>query len=288
MRSDRFLATVLLVSLLLGAAAATGQEAEEVELGWYDAAELSLVVTAGNSETETVGFKNTLGRRWAGAELKLEAGGLRAESTSRTRTAVGTSRTDFRLVEESRSELTAEQYHLRGRYDRKLSDRLFWFAGAGWNRNEFAGISSRYTAFGGVGNRWFEDPRARFRTDYGFTYTRQEDVVEDPSEEESFFGLRFSWEYWRKLTSTTTYTSELIVDENLDRTSDLRADFLNSVSVAMSQRLALKLSLQLLFDNEPALERVPLFDPQGESLGEVEAELDDLDSVLTVALVVDF
>ena len=51
---------------------------------WSDVAELGLVVTAGNSETETVGFKNTLSRAWDRSLFTLRAGGIRAESTLST------------------------------------------------------------------------------------------------------------------------------------------------------------------------------------------------------------
>ena len=40
------------------------QAADEPELGWSDQAELSYVLTAGNSESSTLGFKNELTRTW--------------------------------------------------------------------------------------------------------------------------------------------------------------------------------------------------------------------------------
>ena len=51
-------------------------------------------------------------------------------------------------------EKTAENYYLRGRYDRNITERFFWYGGVGWDRNEFAGIKNRMTVFGGVGNLW--------------------------------------------------------------------------------------------------------------------------------------
>jgi hypothetical protein len=52
----------------------------------------------------------------------------------------------------------------------------------------------------------------------------------------------------------------------------------------MAEGLALKTSLQLLFDNEPALVSVPLQGTEESVL----TELDRVDSVFTVALVVKF
>jgi hypothetical protein len=56
----------------------------------------------------------------------------------------------------------------------------------------------------------------------------------------------------------------------------------------MSERLALKVSWQLLWDNQPAFVSVPVT-ARGVPTGDVAfAELDDLDSLATVALVVNF
>lgn len=59
-------------------------------------------------------------------------------------------------------------------------------------------------------------------------------------------------------------------------------DWTNSLSVAMSERLALRASYQLRFDNLPALTSVPL----GEE--SVQVPLKKSDGALTVAIVVDF
>jgi putative salt-induced outer membrane protein YdiY len=277
---------LLLIALGL-ARAARAEDADKV-LGWSDVAELSVVAARGNAESDTIGFKNVLTRTWERATFQLTASGLRAETGTITRFAVGTP-DDFQVVENTDSELSAENYHLRGRYDRELNERWFWFAGAGWEKSEFAGIDNRYSVVAGAGTVWFDTGTVRFKTDYGATFTRQEDVVEDPSIDESFLGLRLSYDYWRKLTESTEYGSTLVVDENLDETDDLRADFTNWLGVAISERLALKVTYQLLYDRQPALRAVPLFSPGGVDTGTtVLAELDDLDSLLTVALVVNF
>ena len=258
---------------------------DEKVLGWFDEAELSLVATDGNAEAETLGFKNTLRRVWEEAEFELKASGLRAESTTRTLRAVLEPSGMVRVFEESNTALTAEQYAVSGRYRHDISERLFWSAGAGWERNEFAGFDNRYSAQGGVGHQWFDNEKASFRTDYALTYTRQEDLVPTPGRSEDFLGLRFGWSYRRQLTASTEYTNGLTVDENLDDTADLRADLDQAIAVAISERLALKVSLQLLYDNQPAVEAVPVEPLLADA---VLVELEELDSTLKVALVVKF
>ena len=182
--------------LLVGADRAWAQE-EGGELGWFDTAELTIVWTGGNAEASTLGFRNTLTRVWEKAAFRLDAGGIRTESTIKTRFALG-SADDFEIFEEAVSTLTAESYYLRGRYDRDLNDRFFAFGGVGWERNTFAGIDHRYSAVVGVGNIWSDNETIRFRTDYGLSYTRQKDVVESPGLAEGFLGVRVSGDYWRK------------------------------------------------------------------------------------------
>lgn len=287
---------MLTIRLLLLTAAAMGLQLaateglraqEERELGWFNTTELSFVLTAGNAETSTFGLNNTLERRWAQSTVRLGVGAIRTESTIITRSAVGDTPADFRVVEDESSEVTAENYYARGRYDRELSSRVFLYGGAGWERNEFAGIQNRYSVVAGLGNTWFENDVSRLATDYGITYTIQDDIVEVPGADDSFVGARFSYAYRRALTGTTDYTSELVLDENLEETEDFRGAFVNSLAVSISQRLALKTSLSLLYDNLPSLESIPLERADGTPVGEnVAVELEELDTLLTLALVV--
>lgn len=275
-------ATLAAFALLLSLPALCAETEEEAKK-WSDTAEFSFVATDGNSESMSLGFKNTAIREWENASLTIGAGGIRVETTTFTRTAV-----NGVVTEDKDSETTAEAYYFKGRYDRQIHDRLFWYTGAGWDRNEFAGIKNRYIVEGGVGNTWRDTEELKFKTSYGLTFTDQEDVVENPAVDETFIGARFSWDYMNQLGANTTFTNVLVLDENLDETSDWRADMLNGLAVAMNDHLALKVGLRLLYDNEPSLELVPNEDGAGAPLAPVEYELDELDTILTISLVVDF
>lgn len=268
---------LLAAALLPGTLAAQ----DERPRGWSDVAELTFVLTAGNASSSTFGLKNTAEHLWEKAAFKLSFGAVRTESGKTTRTASGTP-DNFTVSESTDTELTAENYFIKSRLDRSLGDVAFLFGGADWDRNTFAGIQNRYGFTGGAGKAWFEEETRRFKTDLGLTYTIQDDVVENPDADDSFLGLRGSYDYFRKLTETTGLTSILVVDQNLNTTEDLRADWTNSVAVAMSERLALKTSLQILYDKDPALTEVPL----GE--GTVLTPLKEVDSIFTVAIVVNF
>jgi putative salt-induced outer membrane protein YdiY len=284
-----------LVAALLLVLTAPPSLADGPKLGWADTAEFSLVATSGNTESQTFGFKDKLTRTWERSLFTVNAGGIRVETTTTDHFAVGPDpNLPFSLRETKTTTLTAENYYLNGRSDHKITDEFFWFAGAGWDRNTFAGIQNRYTGFGGVGNIWVDGDRIKFRTDYAATFTHQEDVVKDPNTQSSFAGARLSSSLLKKLGSTTTYTNDLVVDENLNDTKDLRANMINSLSIAMSKKLALKVSLQWLYDNEPSFKDIVLLSPNIAPPpklvpnGTVPFQLDKLDTLFTTSLVVNF
>lgn len=283
------MAIVLAWASSAGAASAAGQEEDGRELGWSYTAEVTFVLTAGNAESSTLGAGAGLRATWERTELLLRAKGLRTETSRTTRTAVGTE-TDFDVVERSDSEVTAENYSLRARYDRELGSDLFAFAASGWERNTFAGFDSRLSFAAGAGKTWIEGEEAHLQTDLGLTFTVQHDIVEEGDDgAQRFAGLRAGGEYRRRLTDTAEFQIVLVVDENLDEAEDLRADLTNSLSLSISEALALRTSVQLSWDNRPSLVEVPLEAPDGAPTGStVLAPLDELDTLFTVALVASF
>ncbi len=269
--------------------AATGALADTKPDEWTDSAEFSYVSTAGNSETSTFGLKDTLGRAWDRSSFELKLGGIRSEATTITRIAVGPSPASFSVFESSRSALTAENYFLSGRYDRKVSDRLFWYAGAGWDRNRFAGIQNRTTGAAGAGNIWRDTERAKFRTDYALTYTKQEDVVSSPELKDTFGGVRVTSKFEHKAGQVATFHNDIILDEDLRQTERWRGDMTNALSVTMSTHLALKVSLKWLYEHKPAFQSVELDNPLNTPTGQtVPVELKSLDTIFTSSLVVNF
>jgi hypothetical protein len=137
---------VLAFALLVNAAVASSVRAQDAAPApappppepekWFDTADLSFVYTAGNSQTSTLGFKNKLWRKWTDSRVEVNAGGVRNDSTTISRIAIGTP-DDYFVEKDEDSELTAEAYYVNGRYDQDLSEDWFWFAGAGWDHNTF-------------------------------------------------------------------------------------------------------------------------------------------------------
>lgn len=279
------LASAAAVCLLL--VPSSGAGALQDQGRWMNSSELSFVRTGGNAVSSTLGIATTLTRSWERSDVKIEAGGIRTRTTRLTRAAVGTP-TDYRIDEESTTLTSVENYYTRMRFDRRVSERTAFFVQSGWTRNTFAGVQNRLVNVLGVSTRWTESEGRSLRTAYGLTHTLQQDVVPDPEWSDRYLGARVSCEFRLQLTDNSDWRSDLVLDGNGDDTRDVRADWTNSLSVAMNEHLGLKTSFRATFDNRPALASVPLSTALGESRGEVLVPRKKLDQVVTVALVVSF
>lgn len=281
-------ASVSALILLLACGLCSAQDEEEKKLGWGNLTELTYIATQGNAEATSLGLRDTLTRTWEQALFTFELGALRASTGTIRRTAIGNANV-FAVDTSTETEVTAESYVARGRFDREINERFFWFAGAGWDRNTFAGIQNRIEGVGGVGHVWLDTDSNKWRTDYGFGWVHQEDVVFNPDVDENFITARASSDYWRQLNATVEYRNVMILNENLSDTKDFRFDMVNSLGVAMTDRVAVKLSHQLLFDNRPSLGLLPLFSAAGVPAGiDVLSRLDRVDSIFNVAIVITY
>lgn len=274
---------------LLLVAPALAQEDDEEELGWVFEAELGSLWTGGNQETFTLAADGTLEYIWPSSRVKFRGGGFSTESSLTTTTAVGTSPADYEIFEETVTEKTAETFYAGGRYDYDLTKKFYLFGGADWLRNIFSGIESQFRFGAGAGNVWVDDDKVRFTTDYAVTYTVEDNVVEDPTRNSDFPGLRLGYDLNWFLTTSTSFESTLGANWNLDNTDDIRLDWYAGLPVDISSVLALKPSLRLMWRNEPALQDVPLFDaPGGTQTDTVLSPLKKLDTYFNIALVFKF
>jgi len=252
---------------------------------WKATAELSFVLTGGNSATSAFSLGNTFKRSWERDALTVKTYILSSRATTVTRTAQGTE-TDFIVLEEKTRRLVAENFIISGLYDHRLSKKVVLQLGLGWDRNRFAGLAGRVIITAGTGYAWVETKRTTFKTDGGFTYTLRKYFSQAAS---SFAGFRAIATFEQKILDTSAFASQIVFDENLRKTVDWRYDWTNSVTASISKSLALKTSLRLLYAHLPANEAVPLFDPLGNPTGlTVPVPLKKLDSYFTTSIVLNF
>jgi hypothetical protein len=185
-------------------------------------------------------------------------------------------------------------------------------AGAG-DRNDDAGILNRYIMHAGVGNKWVDTARRRFATSYGISYTDREEDEPDPEKDRRFAGARLGWDYKEQFNVGTTFDNKFATNVNLSDPSDYSINTTSSLTVSVVSHVSLKVSLQWLYENEPALESdldviafVELVDPDGIPgsgdetfrtlssggsklvLGSADARKDKLDTIFRTALVFKF
>ncbi len=273
---------------VLGALAPDEDPDEPLE-GFYDTADLSLVITGGNSSATTFGLRNLAEYYWPTSSLRLDIGGLSTSSRAQEdRFARGTGEDDFEVVNPERQK-TAENYFATLRFDHDISDRIYAFTIAGWERNRFAGFDDRIQ--GALGLGWFavDTERTKLRFDAAATYTSESPVLGDQN---NFGGIRLAYDYEQHLSESTTFLSILVVDENLKNTDDLRADWFNALELSITDTIFLRTSLRLQWRNDPLFESLPLFDEDGkEVLDEngdqvtVPSQLDSLDTYFVTSLV---
>jgi putative salt-induced outer membrane protein YdiY len=275
-----------LAVLALAPANAAAQEQETGLLGpWVSTAEISYVVTGGNTSTSAFSLGTTVTRKWTRDSLVFKGFILTSSSKTVTRTAQGTNE-DYIILEDVVTRKVAENYLLSGQYDRSVSKRLRVQGGMSWDRNRFAGVDDRVMFAAGLGYVWVEKPRTVLKTSAGLTYTLRQYVGQDM---ESFAGFRFSINGDQKISTTASFATTFAFDDNLKNLPDWRFDWTNSVTATISKRLALKVSLKTLYAHIPANQSLPLLDPAGYPTGEyILYPLKNLDMYLTTSVVVNF
>lgn len=283
----RTAALLAAVAMMPSIPAASAEEAAPKP--WSDAAEVSIVTTSGNAENTNLSIGNKFVYKWGEAtDLTIDAGALRTETTSFLYDVDPDDTSRAVVVGKTRT-VTSERFYADGKYRRTIRDGFLWYVGAGWERNEFAGIDRRFYGSGGLGYRIFKDERHSLAFELGATYTDETYTDADPKgrSQADYAGARGFLGYERKLSKTSRFSSQIEVLESLDNTSDLRANWLSSVTASLTSRLALKVSYNVLYDAEPAFRKVPV-PVSSNPAGSASYELDEIDTILSVSLVVNF
>lgn len=280
----------LVVSLVLaaGIAPVEADAQQPVEREWTNVTELSLLLSGGNAGASSLGLRNGVRRTAPNGELRIDLAAIRTDAIRSTRVAEGTGTDDYVVREDRERDRTVERYSIQFRYDRNLSDRFYAFGGSGWDRNEPGGFEHRTVTVVGAGSRWGPGgDEWRLRVGYGVTYTVQRDVTPDPDRGDSFAGARLTFDHEYHFSEGTRTESNWIIDGNAQRMRDFRGDLTTSVSSQLGSRMALQTTVQLLWDNDPPLERLPLLGPDGEASAEnVLVPLRRLDHSLSVGLAI--
>ena len=145
------------MALCAGPAIAQTADDKKPETGWFNVTELSLVVTEGNSGTDTMGLKNVLTRKQESSEFLFKFDSVRS-NTDDDRFLLAepgftflpgeTPTVEATEVIQPPKELDVEKFFTEGRYTKHYKKTRTWNTGASWDRNEDAGIVNRFMPLG--------------------------------------------------------------------------------------------------------------------------------------------
>ena len=211
--------------------ALAGAQAPPVAAGppprWERKAELSLVSTGGNTDTQTLGL---------GASVVFRP----AKWTTEARTAFVRSETND--IE------TAKSFIADFRESYALSTRVELFGRYGYLADPFAGIDRRSTIDGGAGYKLLLGPVHTLRVDAGLGYTVENRAVgEDQSFALANFGTAYKWQ----ISKTADVTDSAIFTASLEEGDAWRFGNAFALTAALTQVFSLKLSHDVKVNNSP-------------------------------------
>lgn len=190
-------------------------------------AELSYVSTGGTASTTTIGTS---------AEVVFSPGLWRLEA-----------RASF-LRTRSNGTVRARRLTGQVRTARKIGDRAELFARGTYLRNTFAGIDNSVDGAAGVTAILLQGQPQRLSFDSGFGYIGEDRTVGRGRYLGTFdMGLRHQWEFSRR----NRITNDASLKTDVDRTSDWRVSHVAALQAALNAMLALKLSHEINYRNEP-------------------------------------
>lgn len=144
-----------------------------------------------------------------------------------------------------------ERYSIQGRYDRFLSakDSLYVLAGA--YSDQFAGFDLRSHQQLGYSRTLVASESTSLVAELGFDYAQENYVAGIDPNYADVFAARLMIGLAHKFNENVSFTDTVEAYENVMDPNDLRLLNTATLSASLSNRLALKLSHSLIFDNVP-------------------------------------
>lgn len=145
-------------------------------------------------------------------------------------------------------EKSAEQFQAGVRADYALSERVGLYGRAGWDRNEFAGISRRFEEGLGVAIKLVAQERDQLSIEAGFGATQQRstEAVSD-----TYLAGRAAAAYKHLLAEKAFVQQLLEFIPNFDSSEDYRVFSETALVAPLSSAIALKMGYTIRLDNLP-------------------------------------
>ncbi len=145
-------------------------------------------------------------------------------------------------------EKSAEQFRAGVRADHAFSDRVGVYGLIGWDRNEFAGIRTRFEEGLGVAVQAIAEPRTQLAFEAGIGATQQRNTLGESSR---FLSGRAAGRF-KYLLAEKAYVQQLLEFlPNFDESDAYRIFSETSLVAPLSTSIALKASYVIRYDNLP-------------------------------------
>jgi putative salt-induced outer membrane protein len=190
-----------LTGLLIGSLLSGATFAAESDKSWSGEAELGLISTTGNTETQTLSGKAKIENNREKWHHSASIEALNSESEDTT---------------------TAERYTITGKTDYKISDRSYAFARLSYEDDRFSGYEYQATGALGMGYKVFNQERLNLDVEGGPGMRKSK--VEESGDTENETTLYLSGLLDWKLSDTSNFTEEL--------TSEIGEDITITKSIA--------------------------------------------------------
>lgn len=210
----------LLATLSLAAIASPAMAAEP---GWSGEGQLGVSLTTGNTEDTALL-----------AALKLS---YVADRFSHTFKALADYRDSFNVT-------TNEEYALGYQLDYDFTSELYGFGSLDWEKNEFAGLTNRWTESAGLGFHAVATPTTTLDLEGGIAF-RQTDYVVGPGNGETALKLRGYFSH--AFNDNVAFSQEVIGIIGESNT----VDSISAITAKVTDALALRASYEVNYDSEP-------------------------------------
>ncbi len=202
----------------------TAGKQEDNKSTWKGAAELGLLMTRGNTETDSLNLKVRLENSREKWHHKLEVKVLQASEHNTT---------------------TAESYEALGRSEYLLDDNDYLFGSLRYEDDRFSGYDQRTTEVFGYGHQFLKRDDMTLKGEFGLG-ARQTENTDGTEQDEGIIrvGLNYNWQ----ITRTSSFMENFFVEHGEENTA---TESVTELTVRINEKLAMKLGITVKNNSDP-------------------------------------
>ncbi|MEJ5165555.1 MAG: DUF481 domain-containing protein, partial [Thermoanaerobaculia bacterium] len=149
---------------------------------------------------------------------------------------------------EEKDVLNSERYRANLKGIRSLTSKLDYFLMLDWERDKFSGFENRSSISTGIGYKILSSEKDFLSGEAGISYIKEEYVS---SEKEDYLAGLFGIKYIHNWTEKSKFQQKIVYIPNFEEGSKWRGESETSAQASLTDRMALKFSFLLRYQNEP-------------------------------------